>query len=418
MLARLLSLVVLALLVVSCADSVVSEPPPDEAPDGEDEQVDDNPPSVDEPPVVTVSGISILDFGATPNDTSDDDAFAINAALASAQPGDTVRVPVGDYHTRSEIALRPGVRLEGEDQSTSRLIDMAGGDRKLISGFEDHGSTVAQLTLTSTAEPALFFAVFVQHTDRVTVEDVTIDRFQRYGIYAHGVSNAAVERVTISGATDLSAGEGYGVHITEGSHHVLVADSRFTAPLRHAILIQHDAHNNVVRDNAIDGTFRDGIDLHGSGEYDNLIFQNTVTNAQSAGIGVGEEGAPSGRRNRIEDNLLDGNKWGIIIHGPSDGTLVYGNRILNSVDHGLYLKDGRGTRIDGLTVTGTQRFWGLLLASADSTHITQTFVNSNQRGVRVDSGNVALHFDGNDFRFNTNTNFLNLGDGVATNNQF
>lgn len=418
MLPRLLSFFVLALLLISCDDAMLTEPTPDEEPDTDEEQVEDNPPNADDPPDAPLTGISILDFGATPNDASDDDALAINAALEAAQPGDTVRVPVGDYHTRSEIALRPEVRLEGEDQVTTRLIDVAGGDRKLIAGFEDHRSAVANLTLTSTADPALFFAVFVQFSDRVTIEDVTIDRFQRYGIYAHGVSNSAIERVTISGATDLSAGEGYGVHITEGSHHILVADSRFTAPLRHAILLQHDAHNNVVRDNVIDGTSRDGIDLHGSGEYANLIFQNTVTNAQSAGIGVGEEGAPSGRRNRIEDNLLDGNKWGIIIHGPSDGTLVYGNRVLNSIDHGLYLKAGRGTRIDGLTVTGTQRFWGLLLARADSTHITQTFVNSNQRGVRVDSGNVALHFDGNDFRFNTNTNFLNLGDGVATNNQF
>ncbi|MEM6648604.1 MAG: hypothetical protein AAF730_20365, partial [Bacteroidota bacterium] len=201
MLPRLLSFFVLALLLISCDDAMLTEPTPDEEPDTDEEQVEDNPPNADDPPDAPLTGISILDFGATPNDASDDDALAINAALEAAQPGDTVRVPVGDYHTRSEIALRPEVRLEGEDQVTTRLIDVAGGDRKLIAGFEDHRSAVANLTLTSTADPALFFAVFVQFSDRVTIEDVTIDRFQRYGIYAHGVSNSAIERVTISGAT-------------------------------------------------------------------------------------------------------------------------------------------------------------------------------------------------------------------------
>ncbi|GAB5520604.1 MAG: hypothetical protein RhofKO_28550 [Rhodothermales bacterium] len=416
MLLRPLLLLVFTLLLASCSDTMLTEPLPEE-PAIEDEKVVEDPPSVDDSPA-TVAGISILDFGATPGDASDDDALAINAALQAALPGDTVHVPVGEYHVRSEIDLRAGIRLEGAQQAGSRLIDVAGGDRKMISGFEDHGSTLAHLTLTSTADSAIFYPIFVQHTMGLTIADVTIDRFQRYAVYAHGVSESTLERLTVTGATNLEAGEGYGVHLTEGSHTVLVADSRFTAPLRHAILIQHEAHHNVVRGNVIDGTFKDGIDLHGSGEYENLIFENTVTNAQSAGIGVGEEGASSGLRNRIEDNLLEGNKWGIIIHGPSDGTLVYGNRILNSVDHGLYLKNGKGTRINGLTVNGTQRFWGLFLAAADSTHTTDTYINDNQRGVRVDSNNVGLHFDGNDFRFNTNTNFLNLGTGVTTNNQF
>jgi len=52
--------------------------------------------------------LAVTEFGAVPGDTAND-AAAINAAIAMAQPGDVVTIPEGMFVLADSVVLRTGI---------------------------------------------------------------------------------------------------------------------------------------------------------------------------------------------------------------------------------------------------------------------------------------------------------------------
>lgn len=311
---------------------------------------------------------------------SSDDAPTINLALREAEPGEVVVLGSGVFRLHSEIAMRPGVTLRGAGPSTL-LQDERGGTEKVVMFYEDHGARLENLAIRSAASEAMDDLVFVMNSRDVLLADLTLRRFARNAVYVANGENVRIARLDVAGATRLDGGEGYGVHFTKGTRGSSITASDFGPPLRHAVVIQRESHHNRVEGNMVLGPTKDGIDLHGSGEHDNVVVRNTVTGSGSAGIGVGETKRAAGRDNIIEANVLGGNKWGIILHGGSPATLIRGNTIRDSGDHGIYVKDAPETQVLGNMIAGTQRFWGILVRDGTGSVVSENQLHGNAKGI-------------------------------------
>ncbi|WP_162599717.1 right-handed parallel beta-helix repeat-containing protein [Nocardioides solisilvae] len=225
--------------------------------------------------------------------------------------------------------------------------------------------TVADLTVTSTYDGALgsdtededagggpMFGVFVGSQDgrgsrRVLVERVRVERFQRHGISVKASREVTVRGCEVRDATSVGpGGAGYGIAVEgladrrdpaaadDSRHHVVVDDVLHGHHLRHAILLQFPTHHNLAARNVVRRSRLDAIDLHGEGEYGNEVRENVVVDGERAGIALGNSGGTthrhgaSGEGNWIHDNVLVGNRVGVLVILGTPGTVVERNRVV------------------------------------------------------------------------------------------
>jgi len=350
---------------------------------------------------------NVLTYGADPADSGVDDAAAIRRALAAARPGDEVYLPNGTYNLRTtqgdgdtHFYLRNRVNLRGQSRDGVRLLsyrDQAGRwvDVMRVSGVQD--TTLSNFTVTSSwsgpysddvsrnnpGRGGPRFGIYVKSSAqtgssaRVTVQDVLVEEFQKAGVQIERSHDVVVRRAVFRNATDLGGGgAGYGVAIdgvpgadkVEGqkgdTYHNVVEHSGFYGKhLRHGVLLQYNAHNNLVRNNVFDKVQLDSIDLHGEGEYLNEVTGNEVRSTlQEGAIGVGNTGggpvavywhSASGAGNYIHHNTLRDSVYGVRVHMGSPGTRIESNTIENVVNmtrphaFGVLVENGPGTIVAG-----------------------------------------------------------------------
>lgn len=413
-----------------------------------------------EPPApVTGETINVLDFGADPAAGNADDAAAIRAALESAEAGDEVYLPAGVYDLvttvpvdpTTSIPLRSGVHLRGDGTDETILrssLSEETGSGKVIRGYGVSDVVIADLTITSTYDGPFTddtndeeagggptYGVVIANlgarpSERVVMEDVMVERFQRAGIRIEKSQQVVVRDCSIAYATSVAGGgNGYGVMIqgtplqdryafTDDSRYNVVQNSTFTGPyLRHAILLQYYTHNNLVAGNHVTGTVLDAIDLHGEDEYLNEVRGNVVSDTRAAGIALGNTGGTatqhdaSGPGNWIHGNVLRGNREGVLVHLGSPDTLIEGNVITGGRDtpsrSGVEVRNAPGTVVRSNTIAGNRAlgFWGVVLTDdpGDDGHaagiptdvlVTRNVVSGNAHGVRIDAG-TGIVLDGN-----------------------
>jgi parallel beta-helix repeat protein len=189
-----------------------------------------------------------------------------------------------------------------------------------------------------------------QPTYNVIIDNVLVEKFRRMGVLiAAGSRDILVKNSIARNATDVGGGgAGYGF-VIQGKTHQSAASNPFLGVvskdayfvtldgnktegqyIRHAVIIQYWAHNNVVRNSHFDRTQLDAIDLHGEDEYDNEISHNVITNSYRAGIGLGNSGAghdKSGVNNWIHHNTMINCNWGITVQYGTDKTTIEHNII-------------------------------------------------------------------------------------------
>lgn len=402
---------------------------------------------VSTPGPTTGKQLDVTDFGADPHPDSHDDAAAIRAALAAAEPGDEVLLPAGTYDLRStdpdddtaNIVLRSGIDLRGEGQERTVLLTSFDGEEnsRVIRGSGIHDVIVSDFTITSRHEGPLgddtkdgdagggpMYGIHLgakegQASSQILVENLGIRGFER-----HGISVKASREVTLSGnyiseATAVGpGGQGYGIAI-EGSadqrdpdaandsrHNVVIGNTFDGRHLRHAILLQFPTHNNLVADNTIVGSHLDAIDLHGEGEYLNEVRDNTVVGGQRAGIALGNSGGAknkhdaSGPGNWVHSNNLIGNRQGILVILGTPDTLIEDNRITAGENSkvGIEVRNGPGTELRGNHITGgTKGFWAIRLDEDRGNEgrgtgipsgitIESNIIRQATNGIRIDAG--------------------------------
>lgn len=439
--------------VVEKLADTLPQPDPDAEPWTEPGLVDpDGKPFRLQPPApVTGATLSVLDFGADPAPDSGDDAAAIRSALGAAEPGDEVYLPSGVYDLASTVPVDPttnlplksGVHVRGDGAGETVLrseLTEETGSGKVLRGYAVSDVVISDLTVTSTFDgqftddpdnsdagggPTYGIVIAnlgVEPSQRVTVDDVTIERFQRAGMRIEKSQQVVVRGATIRNATSVAGGgNGYGVMIQgtpghdryafdDDSRYNVVEDSVFTGPyIRHSIVLQYYTHNNLVAGNQITGGVYDAIDLHGEDEYLNEVRGNVVKNNNSAGIALGNTGGTatqhdaSGPGNWIHGNVLQGNREGVLVHLGSPDTVIEGNVIVGGMEapsrSGVEVRNAPGTVVRNNSIAGNRarEFWGVVLADdpGDDGHaagipedvlIAGNVVSANANGVRIDAG--------------------------------
>ncbi|WP_169087550.1 S-layer homology domain-containing protein [Paenibacillus sp. PL91] len=358
---------------------------------------------------------SVLDFGADPADNGSDDRLAIQAAIDAAGAGDEVFLPHGVYNLNTSpdgftnLILKSEVNFRGESEAGTILRTSLNQVKNsvVLKASNVHDIVISGLTLTSTwngqystdhqtnnpsaggPDNQIVISNFGENPSyNITIDHVTVEKYVRMGVRIDSSHDIVVRGSTFRNATDVGGGgAGYGVSI-QGVAKVdrlgfpndtiwnLVEDSTFEGPyLRHGVLIQFVAHNNVVRNNRFDLSKLDAIDLHGEWEYLNEIHGNLITNIETgAGIALGNTGgtAPSnhsksGPGNYIHDNTIRNAREGIKVHMGTPDTVIERNIIEETKEMegatGIMVMNGPRTIIrDNIVRNNTApNYWGIIL---------------------------------------------------------
>ena len=352
--------------------------------------------------------LDVTHFGAKANDPTFNNFQPFRDAIDAAMPGDEVFVPAGTfYFTGSRVAeqyythihLKSGILFTGAGQEETVLVskfsENANQNREttIISALYAKDIVISNMTLTSDSpdevlpdpnNSGFISQVFTapkygisidtpgvvtsrdDQSHNIVIRDVTIERFQRMGVRLRLSREVTIDRVTFQNAVNVGpGGAGYGVSIQGSGYntnwtdtakdtvHNVVKNSRFIGPyLRHGVLIQYYAHNNLVEHNYFTGNLLDAIDMHGEDEYSNEIRFNEVHNTRAgAGVGVGNSGAThdaAGRNNYIHNNIIDGGLRGIDVILGSPRTIIANNTIKNLTQDrsmGIYLSNAPFTYV-------------------------------------------------------------------------
>ena len=227
-----------------------------------------------------------MDFGAA-GDGSTDDTLALQQALDSLAPGDTLVIPGGRSFLHSDVlAVRvPGVRLTGA------------------------GTLVA----TNEARSAVVLDADDVQVDGITLRMESTSRrwvaFEQMKLRLGSHTGITVRSVAIDGAA------AFGVYVGTGAADFLVEDVRVRDSRADGIHVTGGAHDGVVRRPDVSGTGDDGV----------------------AVVSYERDGSPV-RRVRIEDATVGANSWGrgISVVGGEDITIT-GGAVHGSSSAGLYV---------------------------------------------------------------------------------
>lgn len=413
--------------------------------------------------------INVLDYGAVANDANFDNTESFKTAINSAEPGDEIYVPNGKYYFKthattaggyySHIYLRKGVNLRGEDEASTVLVSNfqpnINEERNTsvittLSGY----SVISNLTITSNTPSEMLpnpdlsnvnttvftapkYGITVANgdpleiTENVYIRNITVEKFRRMGVRVVSSRNVVVEECSFKNAVDLGGGgHGYGVVFqgrTHGANDVgltidclfnVVRNSNFIGPyLRHGVIIQYYAHNNLVENNSFQNILLDAIDLHGEDEFSNEITKNEIINTRAgAAIGVGNSGSThdaAGPNNFIHDNDIVGGARGIDVILGSEKTIIFNNRIRGLVrkdSTGILLTNANGSRIinnvieniegdDAIAIKINYSFYPLNPARGipDGYVIKGNKINSVTNGVYIETKSDNFVFEDNTF---------------------
>lgn len=430
-----------------------------------------SPHPVHTPNRVTGRTLNVVDYGADPRNNSKDDRPAIQAAIEAAKPGDEVYLPSGVYNLLStlphdktaQLELKSGVNLRGQSESGTVLISSLDrvASSKVIKIYGKNNIKLSNLTITSTFNRSFSSdysrnnpsyggpdnGIYIGQSNgagshHITVDRVTVEKFRVIGIRISNSHDVVVRNSTIRKATDVGGGgAGYGVAVQgtakmnlagkpNDTYFNVIENNRFEGPyLRHAVIIQYYAHNNVIRGNTITDTALSSIDLHGEDEYLNEVYGNKIQGPRvGAAISVGNIGGTppydhdaSGPGNLIHGNVISGAQMGILVYMGSPDTVIRGNVIKDSRiadGEGILIMNAPGTVIESNEIynnTGP-RFWGIKLSEDPgyrgrgkgvprNVQIHDNRVYQNTGGVIVESGSY-IYMRRNHMRNNSTIDYI------------
>jgi hypothetical protein len=422
------------------------------------------------PNETTGERLNVLDFGAQPDNPEFDNTESFQMAIDAANAGDEVYVPAGEYHFMTASLFNTSYVAHLALKSNVNFIGDGIGETILVSDFDANTNekyytavlvsrtqsdiVISGMTITSDTddsrmpdpdvssfnnfvETAPVYGIVVDNDKpteihgNVVIENVLVERFQRMGIRIRVVRDVRVSNCIIQNATDLGGGgAGYGISIqgiANGADltdsnldpvHNIVENCEIYGPyIRHGILIQYSAHNNLVTNNKLYDTLLDSIDLHGEDEYANEISFNTVTNARSgAGIGLGNSGAThdaTGPYNYIHDNTIIGGDRGIDIQYGTENSVIV-NNVIKDIETedatGIFMQNANNSiirdnsfeNIDGSEAYGVKLIYSYNALEPekgipDGIQIADNSFTNVTRGVYVDSYTENYIYEGNVF---------------------
>jgi len=380
---------------------------------------------------------NILSYGATSNNSSNDDATAIKNAIAASSAGDQVYIPNGTFHLKTrDIKLKTGVSIVGQSMTGAILVAQfsdQGTDNPNSRVFRaDPG--VNNLTLENfriqmgtgqTMQYGLYLgsgSSGVSNVSRIAAKNLSIEGFEKFAIAIRNGDNVLVQGCDIKNATALGGGgEGYCVMIGyDNSRNNWITGNSFGPTIRHAVVIQYRAHHNLIENNITDGATLDAYDLHGEDEYSNEIRYNIAKNCGGYGIGIGNTGsthANSGPLNWLHHNEVFSSRGGANVILGSDNEIIEDNNFHDNSGDGILVNNGGGSGLRILRNTIRFNSTGARIEDAPDLWMEgNTITDNSSYGLRVGATTVVYTIRGNDFRFNGSPILLDSTQGVFVDN--
>ncbi len=373
----------------------------------------------------------LLTFGATPDDSTDDDSIALNAALDQMSDGDVLTIAAGTYHLNSEITVPSGITIQGEDLDSTRLVSST-IDTLFTIPANATDITLAEFSIDA-SDTDLEYGVFIgqsggSNAQRIWIHRLDIQKFSKRGIQIRNANHVKVESCSIHHASNLGGGGfGYGIALNDpNNHNNWITDCLIGPVIRHGILIQFSAHNNLVENNVCFDTTEDAYDLHGEDEYANELRFNTAYwtdpsgfDGTPAGFGIGNTGSThdnSGPNNWIHHNEAYGYHIGLEVIQGSHLQFIDGNRFYNNASEGIRLHDGGGNGISirGNILTGNQT--GISASRSSQLRLIGNTISDNELGIRLTADIEDYSITGNDLRRNEAATSIGSNQGVYDDN--
>jgi hypothetical protein len=381
------------------------------------------PPTPTPTPAPTAYTVSVKDFGATGDGTTDD-APAIQAAIESlAATGGTVYVPAGDYRLGSSVVIdQNNITLTG--QGAASVLQML-PDANDVSGIllpdqPLHNVTISDLVVDGNHNPITGISgqsgIWIRQASYVTLSGVIVRDWSGDGIQVANGSNPD-DHVTIENSL-ITGIHRNGIHIGDATDTVIVGNHVADTPSQYwggsaasSIDVEVEGDNQhgggpvpgypyvdnlLIKDNVLERqdstTAGDGIQLAPAyGPISNVTIQgNLISNHQFAVAGGGAPGAygnVSGLDHlTIADNWVDTPTMqvlgaGIQLNNGASNVNITGNVIndQSGLSWGAVdLTDAVNVAISGNTIAHT--FWpffaiSLQGASDDITLADNTWEN-------------------------------------------
>jgi parallel beta-helix repeat protein len=189
----------------------------------------------------------------------------------------------------------------------------------------------------------------------------------------------------------------YGLDPHDNSDGFFIADNLAADNGRHGIILSRFCDVTVIRGNRVLRNGVHGIVIDDGKEADgpsdrNVIVGNVVRD--NARVGIWIEGSS---HNRVVDNRVDGQRYGVLIQPGSRGNVVGDNVIADSADYGVFVNGGPVTNVAGNAIAraGT----GIRLRQTSRSRVMKNvMVRMRDHGVKVDgprgpaeSGIVLAH---------------------------
>jgi parallel beta-helix repeat protein len=305
------------------------------------------------PAAPTGKSLNVLDYGATPNNSANDDVPAIQKAINAAAAGDEVYLPDGAYDLKGKtsIKLKTGVSVRCQSQNavlTGRYVWSPSAVLYAPPGVNNLTVSNCRIAFASGYKYKAGVQLGAQGTgpltSRIAVTGMLIEQHQRFGVLLQNTYHVLVDGNTIKNASALGGGgSGYGVIIDQSrSTNNWVRNNTIGPVIRHALLIQYSANHNLLEKNTVTGAVSGAIDMHGEDEYSNEIRYNTVKDCvrngttvspNGGGIELGEFSGIAGTT--LAHDNSGPNNW---VHHNEVYNCTYGLRIMNNTNN-TYIQD-------------------------------------------------------------------------------
>ncbi|MEJ8307250.1 right-handed parallel beta-helix repeat-containing protein [Saccharibacillus sacchari] len=335
----------------------------------------------------TSSVVSVLDYGAKPNDKLDDYAAFVAAIDAAKTLGKPVYVPAGNY-VLSDILTIDGVKVQGAGKFLTTLtstnpkrgsIDLKGNGVELSNLKHVYQTTVARGDGSNEKN-----SITVRGAKNFKIQNVYVSKSSTAGIMVtYGSTNGVV-----SGNTVDSTGAD-GIHMTGGSSYITVENNivRKAGDDTIAVVsyIDSDAdpvnHITIRKNNVGYGSKARGIAVVGG--TDVTISNNSVQDTNMAGVYVAVEASYNTRnvdRVTVSNNVI--NHTGIAKPQNHPNVLVYASQgtIDNVVFTGNMIKNGAHR---GIGVWGEGQIKTI-------TFNKNTLINQIGKATTFTNGNIKL----------------------------
>ena len=366
-------------------------------------------------------------YNATSNNTADNDATGIQAAINASSSGGEVYIPNGVYHLKSGLTLKTGVAIRGQSREGVILYAYSASDLVLMTaGSGRTDITLSNMTLSRGSTGKMLRGILVGTNSgtvcqRMAFKNIQVDNFENQGFMIYGLKWGKVENCIFRNATDTGGGgNGYGVCLSGPNNNNNWVTGNLLGPvIRHGVLIQFSAHHNLVENNVAFDNVEDAYDLHGEDEYSNELRYNLAFDCARGAFGVGNTGSThynSGPNNWIHDNDAARVQKGVEVINESDNTYIENNIFQDCTEAGVhaYTNGGDNLVISGNAISNSAN--GIYLADSLSADVLNNSVIQGSYGIRTTSNVTGYIITGNAFLGNTTNKSLGSASGTYSGN--